>query len=121
MSISKGIRKVILNVPNKWALGIRNSGGFICFLREPQRYSGQEKRYEAEIQTNKDDASLIAEAGTVHNETGLSPRQLLEQRDALLVSCKALMEYCDDGSASFDDPEPDGVFMKAIDAIAATE
>lgn len=29
------------------------------------------------------DAKLIAEAGTVHHETGLSPRQLVEQRDAM--------------------------------------
>lgn len=28
-------------------------------------------------------ATLIAEAGTVHHETGLTPRQLLAQRDAL--------------------------------------
>lgn len=31
----------------------------------------------------KANASLIAEAGTVHHETGLTPRQLVEQRDAL--------------------------------------
>jgi hypothetical protein len=29
------------------------------------------------------DAALIAEAGTVFHETGLTPRQLLEQRNAL--------------------------------------
>lgn len=28
-------------------------------------------------------ARLIAEAGTAHHETGLTPRQLVEQRDAL--------------------------------------
>lgn len=28
-------------------------------------------------------AALITEAGTVHHETGLTPRQLVEQRDAL--------------------------------------
>lgn len=31
----------------------------------------------------KADAALIAEAGTVFHETGLTPRQLLEQRDEL--------------------------------------
>lgn len=31
----------------------------------------------------KANAALIAEAGTVHHETGLTPRQLVEQRDAL--------------------------------------
>lgn len=32
----------------------------------------------------KEDAELIAEAGTIANQTGLTPKQLLEQRDQLL-------------------------------------
>jgi hypothetical protein len=35
-------------------------------------------------------ADLIAEAGTVHHETGLTPRQLVEQRDALVERVKEL-------------------------------
>ena len=35
-------------------------------------------------------ARLIAEAGTVHHETGLTPRQLVEQRDALVERVKEL-------------------------------
>ena len=37
-------------------------------------------------------ASLIAEAGTVSNETGLTPRQLLKQRDDLLDFAKMMVE-----------------------------
>lgn len=37
------------------------------------------------------DAALIAEAGTVHHETGLTPRQLVEQRDALIESMKKIV------------------------------
>lgn len=37
-------------------------------------------------------AALIAEAGTVRHETGLTPRQLVEQRDAL---AKALLQTTD--------------------------
>lgn len=33
---------------------------------------------------------LLVEAGNVANETGLSPRQLLEQRNELLKACKAI-------------------------------
>lgn len=40
----------------------------------------------------KANAALIAEAGTVHHETGLTPRQLVEQRDALLSALDAAME-----------------------------
>ena len=36
-------------------------------------------------QDEQANAALIAEAGTVHHETGLTPRQLVEQRDALLA------------------------------------
>ena len=40
-------------------------------------------------------AALIAEAGTVHHETGLTPRQLVEQRDALAAALAGLDEaYC---------------------------
>ena len=35
-------------------------------------------------------AHLIAEAGTVHHETGLTPRQLVEQRDALAAAVEAM-------------------------------
>lgn len=37
-------------------------------------------------------ARLIAEAGTVHHETGLTPRQLVEQRDALLAAIQAAVD-----------------------------
>lgn len=38
-------------------------------------------------------ANLIAEALTVANETGLTPRQLLEQRDELLETCKLGVKF----------------------------
>lgn len=44
-------------------------------------------------------ARLIAEAGTVHHETGLTPRQLVEQRDALAAALAGLDEaYCRAGT-----------------------
>ncbi|MGG4053519.1 hypothetical protein ABEW79_17910 [Delftia tsuruhatensis] len=44
-------------------------------------------------------ARLIAEAGTVHHETGLTPRQLVEQRDALATALAGLDEaYCRAGA-----------------------
>jgi hypothetical protein len=42
---------------------------------------------------NEADARLIAEAGTVFHNTGLSPVQLVEQRDDLLAACKKLVEW----------------------------
>lgn len=38
------------------------------------------------------DAKLIAEAGTVHHETGLTPRQLLEQRNALEAALQKMLD-----------------------------
>ncbi len=55
-------------------------------------------------------AQFIAEAGNVADETGLMPRELLE----LYID---LLDYCDDGSASFDDPEPGSVIDRAKQAL----
>lgn len=44
----------------------------------------------------KANARLIAEAGTVHHETGLTPRQLVEQRAELVAAIEALL-YADVG------------------------
>ena len=47
----------------------------------------------------KGNAALIAEAGTVHHETGLTPRQLVKQRDALAAALAGLDEaYCRAGT-----------------------
>ena len=46
------------------------------------------------------DARLIAEAGTVANECGLMPRELLEQRDMLLEALEEAgyhLDYCNYG------------------------
>ncbi|MDH2234618.1 hypothetical protein N5K37_32430 [Delftia tsuruhatensis] len=44
-------------------------------------------------------ASLFAEAGNVLHETGLTPRQLVEQRDALAAALAGLDEaYCRAGT-----------------------
>lgn len=43
----------------------------------------------------KGNAALIAEAGTVHHETGLTPRQLVEQRDALAEALMSVIENCE--------------------------
>ena len=75
--------------------GVRNSGGFICFLTAPNHYSGQDERYEEELADRKCDSDLIAEAGTVYHETKLTPRQLLAQRDELLKALKVAWENCD--------------------------
>lgn len=47
--------------------GVRNKGGFICFLTEPSRYPGQDERYEQELETYKADAKLIAAAPDLLN------------------------------------------------------
>ena len=50
-------------------------------------------REVSEVDAN---SRLIAEAGTVHHETGLTPRQLVEQRDALataLAVCESALAW----------------------------
>lgn len=53
-----------------------------------------QERDDAEAQAN---ARLIAEAGTVHHEIGLTPRQLLEQRDSLLKQLQAATDALSGG------------------------
>lgn len=51
-------------------------------------------------------ARLIAEAGTVHHETGLTPRQLVEQRDALAEVVASVVAYFDaPGDGCFSDTQ----------------
>lgn len=51
-------------------------------------------------------AALIAEAGTVHHETGLTPRQLVEQRDALAEVVANVVAYFDaPGDGCFSDTQ----------------
>ena len=37
---------------------IRNSGGSICVLTKPTRYSGQDERYEKDLEENLNDQEL---------------------------------------------------------------
>lgn len=64
-------------------------------------------------------AELIAEAGTVYHETGLTPRELLEQRDELtksLIEClDGVLELNGEFQESWDD-----VIKKAQSIIAKT-
>jgi hypothetical protein len=46
-------------------------------------------------------ASLFAEAGTVHHETGLTPRQLVEQRDALAAALEGCAQDLRDVTSHF--------------------
>lgn len=48
------------------ARDIRNDGGFICFLREVHHYTGQDERYEQELEESKANASLIAQAPAMY-------------------------------------------------------
>ncbi|MDX4957873.1 hypothetical protein [Delftia acidovorans] len=51
-------------------------------------------------------ASLFAEAGTVHHETGMTPRQLVEQRDALAKVVANVVAYFDaPGDGCFSDTQ----------------
>ncbi|BEV44811.1 hypothetical protein [Afipia carboxidovorans] len=66
-------------------------------------------------------ARLIAEAGTVAHETGLTPRQLAEQRDELLEALQwALAEI--DGRTSYQRPDQkQACNTKARTALAKAE
>jgi hypothetical protein len=58
MSYSKSPWKSTFN--SKKERGVRNSGGFICFLPKPNHYTGQDERYNQELMENEANAALIA-------------------------------------------------------------
>ena len=82
MEITKGIWKPIFNVGKE--RGVRAIGGIICILPRPIHYEGQDQRYEDELIEYEANTKLIAEAGTVANETGFSPRELAGHKAELL-------------------------------------
>ena len=81
MEISKGKWIVRYYSDGEVAVGVRLQSGFnaVCHIVSRK----EEKQHNA---------LFIAEAYDVANETGLMPRELLEQRDDLLVSCKWLLK-----------------------------
>lgn len=66
--------------------------------------------------TAEANARLIAEAGTVAHETGLTPRQLAEQRKELLEAATTLIA-CDFGANGWDDTV-DFAAMRLREAVA---
>ena len=50
-------------------------------------------RIEAQARQNELNAALIAEAGTVYHDTGLTPRELADQRAELLAALRVLADY----------------------------
>ena len=51
-----------LNEPASMGKGIRNKGGYICFMNNVTKYSDQEQRYINETQEQIADGNLIAAA-----------------------------------------------------------
>lgn len=86
--------------PGPWIHGnwLKKLGGGIdeagwCEVWRVEADGGQSLPFVAcKHQDMQANAALIAEAGTVHHETGLTPRQLVEQRDAL---AEALLQTTD--------------------------
>ena len=115
MEITKGKWKTTFNSVKE--RGVRAIGGFICFLPKPIHYEGQDQRYEDELIEVKANAKLIAEAGTVYNETGYSPRELADQKAELLEAIKYYFSVLKESNGDIWDKNPDHVLSKMINAI----
>lgn len=71
-------------------------------------------KHETEQRANAD---LIAEAGTVAHETGLTPRQLAEQRVGLLAALKWYKDQMCEGFCT--DLREDWTYHKSMDDLCA--
>ena len=69
--------------------------GFVCAKNDLSTLvvADVSGRTRDEIEAN---SQLLLEAGTVANETGLSPRQLADQRAELLAALKCMLSLADD-------------------------
>ena len=66
------------------AYGVRNTGGYICFMRKVSCYPGQDERYKTEIKESNDFAELFANAP-----------ETKQQRDELLEALKQTQRLAD--------------------------
>ena len=64
MSNKKKWRKVRLSATE---IGIRDNGGFICTLKHPTHFSGQDERYEEELKERLFQADIIAAAPEMYD------------------------------------------------------
>lgn len=105
--------------PGEWVVatgkgesgGIKHANGFIAFSASPRKASDERKAGESWLdmrhrtQGERDaieleklaNERLIAEAGTVTNKTGLTPRQLADEWDELLKACRDAIDAGNDG------------------------
>ena len=60
LKASKGKWKDTLDLKNNRI--VRNEGGIIATIKKPNRYTGQDERYEQEMEEYKSNAKLIAAA-----------------------------------------------------------
>ena len=84
------------------------SGDIVC-------NSPGEMGFEYSARFWPENARLIAEAGTVLHETGLTPRQLADQRTALLEAAKLIIDGIDLGGNC------DEAYDQLRDAIALAQ
>ena len=85
--------------------GLNYSDLIICDF-EPAPVNGEYTAVrDVDYDQSRENAKLICEAGNVANTTGLSPAELLKQRDELLEACKSAQlffcKYGYDGMSKF--------------------
>lgn len=94
--------------PGEWYADEPSENGSIAIRNKPDTYMicRVNPTDDAELEDHHN-ARIIAEAGTVANQTGLSPRQLLAQRDELVEALKSISDSVEQmtGMVS-DEPSP---------------
>lgn len=85
--------EAIKPTPGPWTVEKISKGQYVISGAEGELIeSFYEVFGEQRLQANM---RLITEAGTVHHETGLTPCQLVKQRDALAEALKSVIENCE--------------------------
>lgn len=95
-NVTKGEFKKVFTSNNERA--VRYSGGVICWLFKPSRYSGQDERYEKELEEAKDNQELIHDAFVTYNSCSLSPSELKQRLEIAETALKRINQYSHSGA-----------------------
>lgn len=89
-------------------------GEVVCWMGEPAQHAWDTSRMCVNAIANR---TLIVDAFNVYHETGLSPRQLAEQRRRLSVTLRAIIEWWErQGNRS----QLDGLISHACAVVSET-
>lgn len=111
--------------PGEWLLELEQNGGWCIFVgptfdMDVHRTIASRGQWPHNIAESHANAALLHDAGNTYNTTGLTPSQLVEQRDQLVERVKELEEIAEDfmdAQADLDNREYMGIHAEPYEVL----